>query len=440
MEHPLTQFADPDAEVDLRAYESRGGYVGLRRAVTLSPRDVQAVVTASGLRGRGGAGFPTGQKWSFVPMREPDGTATDAANHKFVIVNGDEMEPGTFKDRLLLEGDPHAIVEGAAIAAHAVDASTVILFIRQEYTRAVARVQVAINQARRAGILDADVRGDAVVGIGVAPGARRRLAVHVHVSAGRYMCGEETALLNGLEGRRPTPRAKPPFPQTLGLFGRPTVVNNVETVANLRHIVARGPEWFRGLARSGDGTKLYGLSGRVRQPGLWELPMGMPLRDILDRAGGMKPGFALRGLLPGGASTGFLLPEHLDTPMDFDSVAAAGSRLGTGSIIVLDDRTCPVGFCANLMTFFARESCGWCTPCREGLPWAAKILHALEAGDGTDDDLTVLADLCRMAAPGQTFCALAPGAAEPLASALQCFREDFERHVTQGQCPYRGCG
>jgi len=427
MKQPLTQYIDAAGTVDLPTYESRGGYDAFRQALQLPPCDVQAAVAASGLRGRGGAGFPTGRKWSFVPM----GKAADGGvGEKYFIVNGDEMEPGTFKDRWLLEGDPHGIVEGAAIAAYAVEASTAYMFIRQEYARAVVRVEAAIAQARRAGYLGANIFG-----------TRYSLTMHVHVSAGRYLCGEETALINALEGRRPTPRAKPPFPQTQGVFGRPTVVNNVETVANLRHIVARGAAWFRSLSRGGDsGTKLYGVSGPVNRPGLWELPMGTELGEILDRAGGMRAGLALRGLLPGGASTGFLLPEHLDTAMDFDSVSLAGSRLGTGTIIVLDDRTCPVGFCANLMTFFARESCGWCTPCREGLSWAAKLLHALEAGQGVTDDLAVLADLCRLAAPGNTFCALASGAVEPLASALQYFREDFERHVRLARCPYRGCG
>jgi len=344
---------------------------------------------------------------------------------KYFLVNGDEMEPGTFKDRRLLEGDPHGIVEGAAIAAYAIEASTAYLFLRQEYTRAVARVQAAVAQARQAGYLGANILGTPY-----------RLEMHMHVSAGRYLCGEETALINALEGRRPTPRAKPPFPQAQGLSGQPTVVNNVETVANLRHIVTQGAAWFQALAPGGGGTKLYGVSGRVNRPGLWELPMGTTLGELLDRADGMRSGFALRGLLPGGASTGFLLPKHLDVKMDFDSVEQAGSRLGTATVVVLDDRTCPVGFCANLMSFFARESCGWCTPCREGLSWAANLLHALEAGHGTTDDLSTLEDIGRMAAPGLTFCALAPGAVEPLASALQYFREDFERHVKLGKCPY----
>ena len=420
MEQPLTQHIDLINDVSLPP----GGYVGLRRALQFSPRDVRAVVTASGLRGRGGAGFPTGRKWSFVPM---DASAAGGVRigQKYFLVNGDEMEPGTFKDRRLLEGDPHGIVEGAAIAAYAIEASTAYLFLRQEYTRAVARVQAAVAQARQAGYLGANILGTPY-----------RLEMHMHVSAGRYLCGEETALINALEGRRPTPRAKPPFPQAQGLSGQPTVVNNVETVANLRHIVTQGAAWFQALAPGGGGTKLYGVSGRVNRPGLWELPMGTTLGELLDRADGMRSGFALRGLLPGGASTGFLLPKHLDVKMDFDSVEQAGSRLGTATVVVLDDRTCPVGFCANLMSFFARESCGWCTPCREGLSWAANLLHALEAGHGTTDDLSTLEDIGRMAAPGLTFCALAPGAVEPLASALQYFREDFERHVKLGKCPY----
>ena len=263
--------------------------------------------------------------------------------------------------------------------------------------------------------------------------------MRLHVSAGRYICGEETALLNALEGRRGTPRSKPPFPQLSGLWGRPAVVNNAETLSNIPHIIARGAEWFRGLSRCADGgTKLYGVSGRVKRPGAWELPMGTTIREILEeRAGGMKEGFVLRAILPGGASTEFLLPEHLDVPMDFDSCMKAGSRLGTGTLIVLDDRTCPVGMVHNLTRFFARESCGWCTPCREGLPWLERVLGSLEAGDGRDGDLDILESHTRLLGPGHTYCALAPGAMEPLQSALKCFREDFERHIREGTCPWR---
>jgi len=420
MERPLTQFADPTKDPDIAAFEATGGYEGLRRALKMSPHDVQAAVAASNLRGRGGAGFPTGKKWSFVPMGEA------ATGPKYFVVNADEMEPGTFKDRLLLEGDPHGLIEGAIIGAYAIEASVAYIFVRDEYKLSTRRVSMAIEQARARGYLGQNILG-----------THYSLAMHVHTSAGRYMCGEETGLLNALEGRRPIPRAKPPFPQVSGLFGKPTIVNNVETLACVRHILARGPEWFKGLAKGADGgTKLYGASGRVKRPSLHELPMGTTVREVLDACGGMQDGYKLRGLLPGGASTDFLTPDHLDVRMDFDSLPKVGSRLGTGTIIVLDDRTCPVGLCANLMKFFAHESCGWCTPCRESLPWAFKLLQALEHGQGRPEDLDVLADLCRMIAPGNTFCALAPGAAEPLASAMKYFRDDFERHVQEKRCPY----
>jgi NADH-quinone oxidoreductase subunit F len=253
------------------------------------------------------------------------------------------------------------------------------------------------------------------------------------------MCGEETGLLNALEGRRATPRNKPPHPVVVGLFGKPTVVNNVETVCCVRHIVSRGSEWFKSLARAGDaGTKIYGVSGRVKRPGLWELPMGTPLREIIfEHAGGMCDGYALRTLLPGGASTEFLLPEHLDVPMDFRSLHKVGSRMGTGTIVVLDDRACLVGMVLNLMRFFARESCGWCTPCREGLPWSVHILHAIEQGRGQESDLQILEQLTRGLATGRTFCALAPGAMEPLASSLKYFRDDFLRHIREKRCPWK---
>ena len=261
----------------------------------------------------------------------------------------------------------------------------------------------------------------------------------MHRSAGRYICGEETALLNALEGRRAIPRAKPPYPQAAGLWGKPTVVNNVETLCNVPHIVARGAEWFRGLGLTGDGgTKLYGASGRVRRPGCWELPMGTPMRELLEEhAGGMQPGRAFKGVLPGGGSTDFLVAEHLDTPMDFDSVSKAGSRLGTGTMIVLDDLTCPVALVRNLERFFAQESCGWCTPCRDGLPWVAQVLDDIEQGRGEPGDLDLLALQARLLGPGHTYCMHAPGAAEPLQSALKHFRGDFERHVREHACPWR---
>jgi NADH-quinone oxidoreductase subunit F len=314
------------------------------------------------------------------------------------------------------------------ISAYAIQAEVAYIFLRWEYKMAAERLTKAIAEAYGAGYLGYNILGSGY-----------RLELHLHVSAGRYMCGEETGLLNALEGKRATPRSKPPFPQTSGLWGKPTIVNNVETLCSLPHIINNGADWFKGLSHSQDGgTKIYGVSGRVRRPGAWELPMGTTIREILeDHAGGMRDGYKFRGLLPGGASTDFLVEEHLDVKMDFDSVQKAGSRLGTGTMIVLDDQTCPVGMVHNLERFFAQESCGWCTPCRDGLPWTAQILQALEDGRGQPRDLQRLALHTKLLGPGHTFCALAPGAMEPLQSALKYFQEDFEQHIREHRCPWR---
>ncbi len=423
MERPLTQHIKANGEwLQIAEYERVGGYEGADKALrSMSPDDVLDLVKNSGLRGRGGAGFPTGMKWSFVPR------GAKAVRPTYLIANADEMEPGTFKDRLLLEGNPHQLIEGMVIAGRAIGATAAFIFLRVEYARAAARLREAIAQAYARGRLGKNIAGSGY-----------DLELHLHTSAGRYMCGEETGLINSLQGRRATPRAKPPFPQVGGLFGKPTIVQNVETLSNLPHVVRHGAEWFKGLSRSKDaGTKLYGVSGPVKNPGLWELPMGTTIREIVEGfAGGMRDGRTLRGLLPGGASTDFLTPAHLDLPMDFDSIQHAGSRLGTGTMIVLDDRSCPVGMVLNLLRFFARESCGWCTPCREGLPYVAQILQAIEAGAGEPGDLDTLDEHTRLLAPGMTFCALAPGAVEPLQSALKYFREDFERHIREKRCPW----
>ncbi len=423
MERPLTKNIRPNAEpLDLKGYERAGGYQAVRKVVRMmSPADVTEVVKQADLKGRGGAGFSAGLKWSFVPM------GADAPQPKYLVANADEMEPGTFKDRLLLEGDPHQLIEGMIIAAFAVQARIGYIFLRWAYKTAAIRLQRAIAEAYDAGYL-----GERILG------SDYHFDLHLHTSAGRYICGEETALLNALEGKRPTPRTKPPFPQTSGLWGKPTIVNNVETLCNVPHIIDNGPDWFHGLSRGKDGgTKLYGASGRVKRPGVWELPLGTPIREILEEhAGGMCDGYRFRGLLPGGASTDFLVESHLDLPMDFSSVQKAGSRLGTGNMIVLDDRTCPVGMVHNLEQFFAQESCGWCTPCREGLPWTRNLLWAIEQGRGQPADLDRLDRNCKLLGPGNTYCALAPGAVEPLQSALKYFREDFERHIREQRCPW----
>lgn len=424
METLLTRNIHPDREpLDFAQYQRAGGYQAARKVLTeLTPGEVTEMVTTANLRGRGGAGFPTGKKWSFVPMGE------EAPRPKYLVVNADEMEPGTFKDRLLMEGDPHQLLEGVLIASYAIQADIAYIFLRGEYVTCAQRLAHAIAEARAGGWMGRDLQGSGF-----------SVEIHLHTSAGRYICGEETALLNALAGARAIPRAKPPFPQASGLWGRPTVVNNVETICNLPHIIERGPEEYRALGRTDDGgTKIYGASGRVRRPGAWELPMGTPIRELLEEhAGGMQPGHAFRGLLPGGASTDFLIEDHLDVPMDFDAIMAAGSRLGTGAMVVLDERTCPVGMCLNLEHFFAQESCGWCTPCRDGLPWTERLLQAIEQGAGHSEDLETLALHTRFLGPGRTFCAHAPGAMEPLQSALQYFRDDFERHIREQRCPYR---
>lgn len=411
--------------VSLADYQAADGYAALRRAVTeWTPVQVQETVKEANLRGRGGAGFPTGVKWSFVPMGEAAGPG-----HKYVICNADEMEPGTFKDRFLLEHDPHLLVEGILLAAYAVQADRAYVFIRGEYHLAARRLEAAIADARALGLC-----GDRVLGSAFS------VELSVHRSGGRYICGEETALLNALEGRRAQPRARPPFPPASGAWGRPSVVNNVETLCNVPGIVRHGADWYRGLGRGEDaGTKMFGVSGRVREPGLWELPMGTPIREILEvHAGGMQAGYGFRGLLPGGASTDFLVEKHLDLPMDYAAIQNAGSRLGTGTMIVMDDSVCPVAMARNLQHFFAQESCGFCTPCREGLPWLENVLDDIENGRGEPGDLALLDENAHfIGVPGNTFCVHATGAMEPLISALKYFRADFEAHIEQGRCPYQ---
>ena len=415
MERPLTKNFKPDAEPppDRQEYERGGGYQALRHALSrMTPGEVVQRVKDANLLRRGGAGFSAGMKWSLMP---------DNPRPKYLIANADEMEPGAFKDRFLIEHDPHQLIEGMIVASYAVQAEVAYIFIRGEYVKGIELLQRAIGEARSAGYL-----GKNILGSGFS------LDLHLHSSAGRYICGEETALLNSLEGKPANPRAKPPYPPVAGLWGKPTAVNNVETLCNVPHIVNNGAEWFRQLSRTGEGgTKIYGVSGRVKRPGAWELPLGTTLRELIEEhAGGMQEGYAFRAALPGGASTDFVLPEHLDVPMDFASMRSTGSRLGTGTAIILDDRTCPVGFLASIESFFARESCGWCTPCREGLPWVYRILAAIEEGRGEPADLELLLHHARfLGAPGNTFCALAPGAVAPLGSGLRYFREDFERHL-----------
>ncbi|MHB9037173.1 MAG: NADH-quinone oxidoreductase subunit NuoF [Armatimonadota bacterium] len=402
------------------AYEANGGYQALRKALDMTGVDLVTLICDSKLKGRGGAGFPTAVKWSAMPL------VAESSHPRYLVVNFDEMEPGTFKDRFLVEGDPHQIIEGIAITAHACQIDEAFIFIRAEYTRARAALERAISEATGRGYVGLNVLGK---GWG--------FEIHIHTSAGRYMCGEETGLLSALEGKRANPRCKPPYPMACGAWGKPTLVQNVETLACVPHIVERGAEWFISLGKAKDaGMKIYGVSGRVNRPGAYELPMGTTLRELIyDHAEGMREGFNFRAALPGGASTRFMDESQLDIPLEFEPMKELGLFFGTGTAIVLDNKTCPVGITRNLMKFYARESCGWCTPCREGLPWIEELLHSIETGQGKPSDIDLILDQAKFIGPN-TFCAFAMGAVQPLESAIDKFREDFEEHIKLGQCPW----
>lgn len=411
---PLTwRLAHHDAVLDLATYQSLQGFEGLKIALNQSAKDTLNTIKDSVVKGRGGAGFPAGLKWTF--MTPPDG------GPRYLICNADEMEPGTFKDRLLMERLPFQLIEGMLISAYAIGATAGYIFIRGEYILAAERLNNAISELRQNNLL-----GDNILG------SEFSFELHVHTGAGRYICGEETALINCLEGRRANPRTKPPFPQVSGAWGRPTVVNNVETLNNMPAIMLHGSEWYKSLPKAKGnsetpGTKIFGCSGLVKDPGLWELPFGYTAREIIeDFAGGMKEGLKLKAWLPGGASTDFLTTDHLDVVMDFDTIQNAGSRMGTGLIMVVDESQDMVALQQNLQMFFQRESCGWCTPCRDGLPWGVKLLTAINEGQGQIGDVEKLQGLTRDLWIGKTFCAHAPGAMEPLMSAIKYFRHEFD--------------
>ncbi len=417
--HPLTwRLRDDHQPVWLDEYRSKNGYAGAERALkSMAPDEITNLVKDAGLKGRGGAGFSTGLKWSLMPKDE-------SMNIRYLLCNADEMEPGTYKDRLLMEQLPHLLVEGMLISAFALKAYRGYIFLRGEYIEAAKHLRHAIEEAKAAGLLGKNILGSGF-----------DFELFVHTGAGRYICGEETALINSLEGRRANPRSKPPFPASSGVWGKPTCVNNVETLCNVPAILAHGKEWYIGLSegKSTDaGTKLMGFSGRVKNPGVWELPFGTTAREILeDYAGGMRDGLTLKAWQPGGAGTDFLTQDHLDLPMDFEHIGKAGSRLGTALAMAVDNEINMVSLTRNLEEFFARESCGWCTPCRDGLPWSVKILRAIEKGEGQPGDIETLEQLCRFLGPGKTFCAHAPGAVEPLQSAIKYFRDEFEAGIVQ---------
>jgi len=406
---------------DVRAvegYRATGGYAALAQAYEMTPVEVIDQVKAFGLRGRGGAGFPAGLKWSFVPQ--------DIDKPKYLVANADESEPGTFKDRLLMEHDPHQLIEGCAICCYAVGAHTCFIYIRGEYTEAARILREAIIDAYSKGVLGGDSLGSGF-----------KLDMYVHRGAGAYICGEETGMLESLEGKRGQPRVKPPFPAVVGAFGCPTVINNVETLCNVPHIISRGVDWYQSLGTDerNAGPKLYCISGHVEKPGTYEFPIGVPFRDILETAGGIWRGGELKAFIPGGASAAMLSAEHIDIPMDFDSLAKVGSMLGSAAIIVMDEQTCLVSAVARLARFFAHESCGQCTPCREGTRWAQMTLERIATGRGTEADIDLLERITNNMS-GTALCALADAAVGPVRSLVRNFRHELEACIAQQGSPY----
>jgi NADH-quinone oxidoreductase subunit F len=413
----LSAFWDAPECWTLQTYHDNGGYRALRQALTMQPEEIVTMVKDSGLRGRGGAGFPTGLKWSFLP--KPDGKP------RYLVINADESEPGTCKDVPLMLATPHFLIEGALITTYAIRAERAFIYLRGEVVHVYRRLAQAIEEARAAGYLGRDV---------LRTGAN--LDVVLHSGAGAYICGEETALLDSLEGRRGQPRLKPPFPAVAGLYACPTVVNNVESIASVPSIVTNGADWFAGMGTGrSTGYGLFSLSGHVRRPGQYEAPLGITLRQLLEMAGGMRGGHQLKFWTPGGSSTPIFTDEHLDVPLDFESVGAAGSMLGTRALQIFDDTTCVVRAVLRWTEFYAHESCGKCTPCREGTYWLKQVLFRLEQGQGTEEDLQTLLDLCDNIL-GRSFCALGDGATSPITSSIQYFREEYVRHLTEGGCPF----
>jgi NADH-quinone oxidoreductase subunit F len=401
----------------LSSYQRSGGYEALRTALQMQPADVVTAVKDSGLRGRGGAGFPTGMKWSFIPQDNP--------KPKYLVVNADESEPGTCKDIPLMLASPHTLVEGVIIASYAIRASAAFIYVRGEVLHVVRRLQQAVAEAREAGYIGTNILGSGY-----------DLDVIVHAGAGAYICGEETALLDSLEGRRGQPRLRPPFPAVAGLYGSPTVINNVESIASVPVIIKKGADWFSSMGtEKSKGMTLYSLSGHVTRPGQYEAPMGITLRQLIDLAGGVRAGHELKFWTPGGSSTPLLTAEHLDVPLDYEGVGSVGSMLGTKALQIFDDTTCVVRAVLRWTEFYKHESCGKCTPCREGTWWLVQTLTRLERGDGTENDLELLLDQCDNIL-GRAFCALGDGATSPITSSIQYFREEYIRHFTEGGCPF----
>jgi len=400
----------------IETYLANGGYQSWERVLReLKPAELIDLVKRSGLRGRGGAGFPAGMKWSFVPKD---------LYPRYLVCNADEGEPGTCKDRVLMEQDPHAVVEGVAIASYAIEAHHAFIYVRGEFCLSAERLEAAIAEAWAHGYLGKDIRGSGY-----------DLEIIVHRGAGAYICGEETALLNSLQGERGNPRLKPPFPAVEGLYRKPTVINNVETLANLPLIIEKGPEWYTSMGtEKSPGIKLFALSGQVKRPGIYELPLGTPLRTLIEEYGGGTLGDRpIKAIIPGGSSSPMLTPAQLDVTLDYEAVAAAGSMLGSGAVIVMTEGTCIVSVVRRLTQFYAHEDCGQCVPGREGIAWMARILERIEAGGGHEEDIDLLLDICT-GLSGRSLCPLGDAAVGPVRSSIKHFRAEYLAHIRTGRC------
>lgn len=407
-----------ERRLSLGEYLDAGGYKAIQKAIAMTPQDLARMVQASTLRGRGGAGFNTGLKWSFMPPKDD--------RPRYLAVNADESEPGTFKDRQIMERNPHLFLEGVMIAGHGIQADAAFIYIRGEYVDAYRIMREAIEENYRAGLLGPNARF-----------MQRRFDVHIQPGAGAYICGEESGMLESMEGKKGQPRKRPPFPAQAGLWSKPTTVDNVETLSHLAAIVSNGPDWFKqqGTEKSG-GHTLFGISGNVERPGIYELPLGIPLRDLIYKyAGGVKDGRPLKAVVPGGVSMPILKPDQIGVAMDHDSVRAVGTMLGTAGVIVMDDRACMVRAALIIARFFEHESCGQCTQCREGTGWVYRMLKRIEKGEGVPQDLEVLAGCCSFM-DGKCICALADAAAMSTRGFLRQFPEEFETHIREHRCPF----
>lgn len=420
----ITQYIHEHNSSSIETYLKHEGYEAAKKAFTMKAEEVIDEVKKSNLRGRGGAGFPTGMKWSFMPKDAKDSQGN--LKPKYLVCNADEGEPGTFKDRLIMTKNPHAMIEGMIIAAHAIGAKCGYIYIRGEFFKEAKILELAINEARDKGFLGKNIFGSSL-----------NFDLYIYRGAGAYICGEETALLNSLEGKRGEPRLKPPFPAQAGAFGMPTCVNNVETFASVPYIILKGAQKFAamGTEKSG-GTRLFCVSGHIEKPGIYELPINIKLPALIEHCGGVKGGKKLKAVIPGGASAPMLRADEIDVHMDYDSLAKAGTMAGSGGVIIMDETTCIVEAASVLLKFYEHESCGQCSQCREGSHWLARMFHRIEKGGGVKQDLDLIAQICSNMA-GQTICAFADAVTGPALSSVRKFREEFEAHIIQKGCPLK---